>query len=135
MRDDTQAGVILLDVASGKGEFDRTLLERLGHPVTVCNGPEVAHLCPLLGGKGCDKFEHAHGVVFELDLDRAQHRRILERYRELGGPAMPIRAVVSDEQAARFRDLLADIETWPSEPSVADLDGFAAEVEAADRYA
>jgi hypothetical protein len=29
--------------------------------------------------------------------------------------------------------VLADVEIWEHEPSVADLDGFAAEVEASDR--
>jgi len=36
---------------------------------------------------------------------------------------------------ARYADLLADVEVWRREPSVADLDGFAREVEAADRFA
>jgi hypothetical protein len=31
------------------------------------------------------------------------------------------------------RELLEDVEVWTHEPSVADLDGFAAEVEANDR--
>ena len=37
-------------------------------------GPITARLCPLLAGKGCRDFEDAHGVMFELDLDRPQHR-------------------------------------------------------------
>jgi hypothetical protein len=46
---------------------------------------------------------------------------------------MPIRVVVTSEQADRYRDLLADLQVWTHEPTAADLDGFAAEVEAADR--
>lgn len=126
-------GVVLLDVTEGEGEFDRSILERLGHPVLVCHGPG-AELCPLLGGTGCPKFEHAHGIVFELDLDRAQHRAVLRRYRELARPDLPIRVIVGPGQAERYADLLQQVETWNHEPNVAELDGFAAEVEAADRF-
>jgi len=134
--DHTTAGVVLLDVAPGaEADFDRSILERLGHAVTVCNGPEVGHVCPLLGGEGCPKFEEAHGIVFALDLDRPQHRAIVERYRALGRPDLPIRVVVSPEQATRYAALLGEVQSWDHLPTVADLDGFAAEVEAADRFA
>lgn len=134
--DDTPDGIVLLDVAPGEaGEFDQKILERLGHPVIVCHGPTVQNRCPLLGGQGCDKFEHAHGIVFKLDLDRADHRAVLFRYRELARPDMPIGVLATPEQAERYRDLLREVEVWTREPTVADLDGFAAEVEAADRFA
>ncbi len=126
-------GMILLDVTAGTGEFDRELLERLGHTVKVCHGPEHGSLCPLLAGKGCDDFTSAHGVLFELDLDRPQHRAIVRRYRELARPDIPIRVIVTREQAERYADELRDIEVLLHTPTVADLDGFAAEVEAADR--
>jgi len=35
--------------------------------------------------------------------------------------------------AGLHAELLADVEVWPNEPTIADLDGFAAEVEAIDR--
>src|SRR6266508_6299434 len=128
------AGVVLLDVTPGETEaFDVSFLERNGHPVLVCHGPEVNQVFPLLGGHGCPKFEAAHGIAFELDLDLPQHRAILDRYRALTRPDLPIRAVVRPDQAERYRDLLTDIEVWTHEPTVADLDGFAAEVEATDR--
>lgn len=127
-------GVVLLDVAAGAGEFDRSILERLGHPVTVCNGPEVKTLCPLLGGQGCEKFEQAHGIVFALDLEDPQHRAIVRRYRQLGREDMPIRVVVKPGQREQYRELLDQVEVWTHDPTVADLDGFACEVEAADRY-
>ena len=127
-------GVVLLDVLADEGEFDRSILERLGHPVVTCEGPDVGALCPLLGGEGCPKFGEAHGIVFELDLDRPQHRRIVHRYRELARPDLPIRVVVRPEQRQRYADVLAEVEVWDHSPSVADLDGFAAEVEAADRF-
>ena len=126
-------GRVLLDVAAGTGEFDRDLLERLGHPVTVCHGPHEATLCPLLVGLGCEGFESAHGIIFELDLDRPQHRALVRRYRELAPPDVPIRVLAPAGQAERYRDALEDVEVWTAEPTVADLDGFAAEVEAADR--
>jgi hypothetical protein len=127
-------GVILLDVSPGGDEtFERSFLERVGHPAVVCHGPHEGALCPLLAGSGCADFESAHGIVFELDLDRPQHRAIVRRYRDLAPDGMPIRVVVTSEQADRYRDLLADLQVWTHEPTAADLDGFAAEVEAADR--
>jgi hypothetical protein len=127
-------GVILVDVSDGDDEqFESSLLERFGHPVKVCHGPEHGTLCPLLAGTGCELAEQAHGVVFQLDLDRMQHRRILKRYRELLGPEVPIRAVVTPQQAELYAATLDDVEVWTHQPTAADLDGFAAEVEAADR--
>lgn len=127
-------GVVLLDVSPGTGEsFERSFLEKLGHPALVCHGPHEGTLCPLLAGEGCEKFEAAHGIVFELDLDRPQHRAIVSRYRQLGRDGMPIRVTASADQVARYGDVLEGIEVWTHEPTVADLDGFAAEVEANDR--
>ena len=133
MVDNANDGMILLDVTSGRDAFDEDLLERFGHVVKVCHGPDQGSLCPLLAGAGCEDFENAHGVLFELDLDRPQHRAILRRYRDLARPEVPIRAIVTSNQAARYADLLVDIEVLTHDPSVADLDGFASEVEAADR--
>jgi hypothetical protein len=134
--DDWHEGVVLLDVSPGEaGEFDRVALERLGHPVVVCHGPSAEAACPLLGGDGCPKFEQAHGIVFKLDLGRDEHRAILRRYRQLARPDVPIRVLVAPADAERYAELLQDVEFWSHEPNVADLDGFAAEVEAADRLA
>ena len=128
-------GLVLLDAPSCNDVmFDVSFLQRNEHPVVVCRGPEIGRLCPLLGSDGCSKYEAAHGVVFELDLDRSQHRSILQRYRALK-PDIPIRVVVPGDQRERFRDLLSDVQLWDHDPTVAELDGFAAEVEAADRYA
>ncbi|HEX4867159.1 MAG TPA: hypothetical protein VFV32_05980 [Acidimicrobiales bacterium] len=133
MAQDVQ-GVILLDVSPGSGEaFEQSFLEKVGHPARVCHGPHEEELCPLLAGKGCQKFEDAHGIIFELDLDRPQHRAIVHRYRQLGREDLPIRVVATADQAARYADVLEGIEVWTHEPTVAELDGFAAEVEAADR--
>lgn len=131
---DVQGGVVLLDALADDVEFDQSMLERMGHPVVTCAGPEVKHLCPLLGGEGCPKFEQAHGIVFKLDLDRAQHRAIVRRYRELARPDLPIRVVVSPDQLHRYAGLLSEVQVWDHDPNAADLDGFAAEVEAADRF-
>ncbi|MCZ7525873.1 MAG: hypothetical protein M5U14_05460 [Acidimicrobiia bacterium] len=128
-------GVILLDVVPGPdGEFDRSFLERVGHRVVVCHGPAHKQLCPILAGAGCVKAEGAHGIVFALDLDRAQHRAILRRYVETTREDVPIRVVVKPGQEERFANLLRDVEVWVGEPNVAELDGFAAEVESADRF-
>lgn len=128
-------GVVLLDAApGGDRDFDRDTLERTGHPVSVCRGP-VDGSCPLLVGGRCETFERAHGIVFKLDLDRVDHREILRRYRDLAPPDMPIRVLARPGDRARHADLLAQVEVWDHEPDVAALDGFAAEVEAADRLA
>lgn len=129
-----QDGAILLDVDGGDGEFVRSFLERVGHPVTTCSGPEPGSICPLLSGVGCTKFDRAHGIVFELDLDRPQHRAIVEHYADIGPDDLPIRVVVRPEQRARYAELLAKVEVWDHEPTVAELDGFAAQVEAVDRF-
>jgi hypothetical protein len=127
-------GVVLLDISPGSGEaFERSFLDKVDHPAVVCHGPHEGEVCPLLAGKGCDDFEAAHGIVFELDLDTPQHRAIVRRYRQLAREGTPIRVVVSEEQAERYRDLLAEVQVWTHQPTAADLDGFAAEVEAADR--
>jgi hypothetical protein len=46
---------------------------------------------------------------------------------------VPIRVVTSSEQATRHARELRGIEVITHSSTVADLDGFAAEVEAADR--
>ena len=131
--DGPRDGLILLDIPPGVDEqFDVSFLERTGHPVEVCRGPQEGP-CPLLDGRGCPKFESAHGIVFELDLERGEHRAILERYRALTGGDRPIRVVVGPGQAERYRVILAGVEVWSHEPNVAELDGFAARVEATDR--
>jgi len=44
-------------------------------------------------------------------------------------------AVVRPGQAERFGSTLAGVEVWEHEPNAAEPDGFAAEVEGADRLA
>jgi hypothetical protein len=132
--DDWHEGVVLLDVPPGaEGEFDREMLERMGHPVLVCHGPEAETTCPLLTGQGCPLFEQAHGIVFKLDTGVEQHRAIVERYRQLARPGLPIRVMVPGS-GTDGAGLPGDVELWSHEPTVAELDGFAAEVEAADRF-
>jgi len=122
---------LILDVTPADGEFDRDFLEKLGHPVLVCHGPEQGHLCPILKD-GCGMVDAAHGVIFQIDLDRPQHRAILKRYQEVVADDIPIVVVVRQGQKERFRELLAGVQTWETEPTISELDGFAAEVEAAD---
>jgi hypothetical protein len=134
-RSTPRLGMVLLDVLDDDEErFDVSFLERIGHPVTVCHGPAPGTVCPLLAEGTCEKYQHAHGIVFELDLDDAQHRAIVAKYRRLN-PEIPIRVVVDSDQLGRYHHLISGVEAWLRLPSVADLDGFAAEVEAVDRYA
>ena len=122
---------LILDVTPADGDFDRGFLEKLGHPVLVCHGPEEGHTCPILLD-GCDMVDRAHGIIFQIDLEREQHRAILERYQEVVADDIPIVAVVRKGQKSRFRELLSGVQIWEAEPTVSELDGFAAEVEAAD---
>lgn len=131
---DSDHGLILIDIAPGEAaNFDRSFLERNGHRVVICHGPDHGSLCPLLAGIGCELVTDAHGIVFVLDLDRPQHRAILARYRDVVRPEVPIRAVVHPGQRDRYASVLENVEVWEHEPTAADLDGFAAEVEAAER--
>ena len=128
-------GLVLLDAMPDDDRaFDAAQLERWDHEVQLCSGPEVKTLCPLLGGEGCPKFDAAHGIIFKLDLDRPQHRAILRRYRDSARDDLPIRVLCTPEQAERYSAWLTDVEIWDHEPTTADLEGFSAEVEAADRF-
>lgn len=129
-------GAILIDVSSGEPlDIDTEFLERLGHPVQVCHGPEHKQLCPILSGTGCPVAEGAHGIIFELDLDRPQHRAILRKYRQVVAEDVPIRAVVRPGQEETYAADLAGIDVWTRPPTTGELDGFAAKVEAYDRIA
>jgi hypothetical protein len=128
---DDHAEGLILDVTPADGEFDRSFLERLGHPVLVCHGPEMGHLCPILKDS-CEMVNSAHGVVFQLDLERPQHRAILKRYQEVVSDDTPIAAVVGEGQRAKYSELLSGVHVWEGEPNAAELDGFAAGVEAVD---
>ncbi len=122
---------LILDVTPADGEYDRSFLEKLGHPVLICHGPEMGHTCPILKG-GCEMVDDAHGIMFQIDLDRPQHRAILRRYKEVVAEDVPIVVVVREGQRGKYRDLLVGVQVWETEPTISELDGFAAEVEAAD---
>jgi hypothetical protein len=124
---------ILFDVPHGGEPVDRQFLEQLGHRVMVCPGPEEGTVCPILSGEGCELAKGAHGIVFELDLDRAQHRAILSRYKESLRSDVPIRVVVRPGQADKYSDVVKGLKVLDHEPVAGDLDALAAEVEAADR--
>jgi hypothetical protein len=124
---------ILFDVVPGGEVQDREFLERLGHRVMVCNGPKAGTECPILSGEGCELAEGANGIVFELDLDRPEHRAILDRYKTSLRHDMPIRVVVSPDQAIEYAELLQGLRVWKQAPADGDLDAMAAEVEASGR--
>lgn len=128
-----EPSLILVDIPEGE-TTDVAFLEGLGHSVVMCHGPESGTLCPILAGAGCPKAEGAHGVVFLLNLDRPQHRAILRTYKEVLRDDVPIRVRVTPEQAHRYADTLKGVQVWTDTPATGDLDGFAAEVEAADQF-
>ena len=129
---EARQSIIHFDVPHGSAEEHAHLMQRLGHPATICNGPGDGQ-CPLLVPEGsCPLIEEAHGVVFEFDLDDARHRNILRRYLEVIDEETPVRVIASPEAAERHRDLLRGADVWTHEPTTGELDGFAALVEAAD---
>jgi hypothetical protein len=123
---------VILDVTPGSAAFDEDLLQKLGHPVLVCHGP-TDEPCPLIHEGACELLESAHGVIFKLDLDRPTHRTILKRYQEVLAEDIPLRVVVPPDQLTRYSDILAGCQVWTHDPTAGELDGFAAQVEAADR--
>ncbi len=127
----TPRSYVLFDVPSGSEPVDSEFLVRLGHPIEVCHGAGEG-ACPLVEGKGCPLAENAHGIVFELDLARPEHREILEKYKSDLDPDTPIRVAVKPGQEHEYAPLLHGIRVWTHEPVAGDLDALAAEVEAAD---
>jgi len=128
---DRERDGLILDVTPGHEAFERDFLETLGHPVLVCHGPRP-HECPLIEEGSCEMLDAAHGVVFQLDLDREYHREILDRYTRVLPEDVPVRVVVAPDQVERHTGLLDRVQVWTHEPTAGELDGFAAQVEAAD---
>lgn len=123
---------VLFDIPTGGSPKDSQFLEQLGHRVMVCNGPPDGTLCPILKGEGCELAANADGIVFELDLERTQHRAILTKYKDALKGDLPIRVVVSPEQAAQYHELLKGLKVLDHAPVAGDLDALAAEVDAAN---
>ena len=125
---------ILLDSPS---DLDPTpvvdFLGRLSHEVEVCNGPSAGMVCPILSGDGCEKVANASGIIYHLDLDRPQHQEILEEYRRSVATDVPLLVVVQPGQDRTYAELLHGLSVWTHNPTTADLDGFAAMVEAANQ--
>ncbi|MDY7103104.1 MAG: hypothetical protein S0880_18130 [Actinomycetota bacterium] len=133
---DVHGGRILLVTPADTGEFAASTLEKLDHPVTTCHGPSPGEPCPMLRDGDCPMFDEAHGIVFGLDLGRPEHRAILGEYEahvRRSGREVPLRVVTATPATEELKELFADAIVWDHDPSVAELDGFAASVEAADR--
>ena len=125
---------ILIDSPdAGDVSYATKFLENQGHTVMVCQGPAEGTICPILAGTKCEMIESAGGVVYEFDLDRPTHREILAKYKENLSEETPIRVVVTPEHAAKYADLLKGVAVWSHEPSIGELDGFSAQVEAVHR--
>lgn len=120
---------VLLDVNPEPAALDweQDFLSRIETSVITCRGPEREGGCPLLRREPCAKLEAADGVLFQLNLDRAEHRRILAQYERLLD--LPIRVVVSPEQKLRWAHLLENVEVFTPPIGPAKLDALAAEVE------
>lgn len=124
---------ILFDIPEGDQPKDRAFLENLGHRVMVCNGPEFGKACPILEDGECELASGAHGIVFEFDLDRPEHRAILSKYKKSPPGGVPIMVVVPRAQWGRNAELLKGLRVLPHVPVAGDLDALEALVDAADR--
>ena len=107
--------------------WEEDWLERQDVDVVRCGGPHAPGDCPLLEGKACGKIAKADGILFQLNLERPDHRQILKTYSEMLD--IPIRAVVSEADRDQYRDLLTEVEVVTPPMGPAGLDAFAAEVE------
>ncbi len=124
---------LILDVTPHEDPVDIEVLERSGHPVLVCHGPEPGHVCSIVTSE-CPMVQSAHGIVFRLDLDRPTHRVILKRYLEVVSDDVPLVVVVKEGQDEQYADLLSGVQVWVGEPTIAEIDGFAALTETADEF-
>lgn len=124
---------IILDVTPGEGSFDKRFLESTGHHVLMCHGPDVGTVCPILDD-ACPMVEDAHGIVFQLDLDRPQHRSILGRYKEVVAEGVPLWVSVRPGQDEQYAELLTGVQVVVGEPGAADLDALASLVEISDEF-
>ena len=120
---------VILDVNPDPDALDweQDFLTRIETQTITCCGPDTQGGCPLLQGESCTKIEAADGVLFQLDLDRKDHRQILAKYERLLD--VPIRVVVSPEQQKRWARLLDRVEVFTPPIGPAKMDAFAAEVE------
>ena len=109
-----------------------SFLERIDHPVELCHGPQGSTACPILAGASCPKVTAAHGIIYQLDLDRPKHRELLRAYRRQVPDNVPLRVVVQPGQERKYAGLLRGLPVWTHEPSRSELAGFAALVDAAD---
>jgi len=132
------AGVLITPVRQWDGRKGETMkltsgliLDVTPYPVQVCHGPDWGHVCSIVTGT-CPMVDSAHGIVFRLDLDRPVHRVILKRYQESVADDVPLVVVVSPGQEEEYADILTGVQVWIGEPTIAEIDGFAAQTEAAD---
>ena len=87
-------------------------------------------------GKGLDEL-----LRLAAEARAARRRRIgtgelnaiLKQYKDILRDDVPVGVKVSIEQARKYPDLLKGIHVWTGIPVAGDLDGFAAEVEAAEQ--
>lgn len=119
------SGYILFDLPEGVEPEDRTFLQGLGYRVEVCHGPAKGIICPILTGESCPLAEGATGIIFEFDLDRAQHRAVLQRYKSSLPPDLPIRVAVRPDQLTNYRRLLGGLRVWVKPQMATDLDAIA----------
>jgi len=119
---------VILDIAPDPEEagWEQDLLARLQGRFVSCVGPDVEGGCPLLRGERCPKLEKADGILFQLDLDHGEDRHLLGMY--LRTTDVPIRVVVTAEQALRWPGLLDLVEVFTPPMERDEIDAFAEDV-------
>jgi hypothetical protein len=75
--------ILVVDADAQNLEWERTFLEEsLEDGALMCRGPSGDKHCPVLVGVDCPLVHAADGILFELDLDKEDSRRVLQRYTE-----------------------------------------------------
>jgi hypothetical protein len=111
------SSVVVVDIPAGT-PVEPDLLEPLGSPVMVCHGVSGQPWRYTLGG-GCETGVHSHGIVFEIDLELPAHRDVLVAYRRHLGEGIPVRVLVTSDQAERWAAELDGVEVWTAGPFAA----------------
>jgi hypothetical protein len=98
----TKPRVLVEEPGAKAGTSNFALFRQAGFDVTTCTGPDADVICPLTRGEPCPLADEADVILFGLDLDSAEVRRILRaHYRE--HPRTPI---VIEGASDRYADIV-----------------------------
>ncbi len=100
------ARVVIESRDSASAAATASTLQARGYDSVVCAGPGGRDGCPLVSEGRCELIEDADVTYFDLDLDDADERAVLESMRA-SYPQMPVVVEVPNSVALRHASLLA----------------------------